>query len=85
MYKEKLKELLLDKVMPDVERVIDKFFKKIERDKTISLGEREDLNQLQELHKECREILIEIESGELEEDEAKEIYEELSSYSNNQR
>ena len=74
---EKLKNLLETKIMPDLENVIDSFFQQIERDKTISLGEREELEELQEMHKECREMLIEIEAGEMEEDEAKELLDEL--------
>jgi len=74
---EKLKNLLETKIMPDLENVIDSFFQQIERDKTISLGEREELEELQEMHKECREMLIEIEAGQMEEDEAKELLDEL--------
>jgi len=41
------------------------------------LGEKEELNELQEMHKECREILIDIEADDMEEDEAKELLDEL--------
>ena len=80
--KEKLKELLEKEIMPELEEVIDSIFQTIEREKTISLGEREELEELQEMHKECREILIEIESGEMDEDEAKELLDELIEISN---
>jgi len=75
---EKLKELLENKILPDLEEVIDSIFQMIEREKAISLGEKEELKELQEMHKECRDILIEIEAGEMEEDEAKELLEELN-------
>ncbi len=75
--KEKLKELLEKEIMPDLEEVIDSIFQTIEREKTISLGEREELEELQEMHKECREILVEIESGEMDEDETQELLDEL--------
>ena len=74
---DKLKALLENEIVPDLENVIDSIFQTIEREKTISLGEREELEELQEMHNECREILIEIEAGEMEEDEAKELLEEL--------
>ncbi len=74
---EKLKALLETKVVPDLENVIDSIFKTIEKEKTISLGEREELEELQQMHNECREILIEIEAGQMEEDEAKELLDEL--------
>jgi len=80
--KEKLKELLEKEIMPELEEVIDSIFQTIEREKTISLGEREELEELQEMHKECREILIEIESGEMDEDEAKELLDELIEIAN---
>ncbi len=74
---EKLKRLLEEKIIPDLESVIDSIFQDIKDGEEISLGEKEELEELQEMHKECREILIEIEANELEEDEAKELYEEL--------
>ena len=74
---EKLKALLEKEIIPDLESVIDSIFQTIEREKTLSLGEKEELEELQEMHRECREILIEIEAGEMEEDEAKELVEEL--------
>jgi len=74
---EKLKSLLENEIIPDLESVIDSIFQMVEKEKTISLGEKEELEELQEMHKECREILIEIESKEIEEDEAKELLEEL--------
>lgn len=73
----KLKALLENEVIPDLENVIDSIFKTIEAEKTVSLGEKEELEELQDMHRECREILIEIEAGEMEEEEAKELLEEL--------
>ena len=73
----KLKALLENEIIPDLESVIDSIFQTIEKEKSVSLGEKEELEELQEMHRECREILIEIEAGEMEEDEAKELLEEL--------
>ena len=74
---QKLKALLENEIIPDLEGVIDSIFQTIEREKTISLGEKEELQELQEMHAECREILIEIESGEMNEEEASELLEDL--------
>jgi len=74
---EKLKNLMHNEIMPDLEEAIDEIFAMIERDKTISLADREELENLQEMHAECREILIEIEANEMEEDEAAELLAEL--------
>ncbi len=74
---EKLKNLLSNEILPDLEEAIDEMFAMVERDKTISLADREELEELQEMHAECREILIEIEANELDENEAVELLEEL--------
>ncbi len=74
---EKLKNLLSNEILPDLEEAIDDMFAMVERDKTISLADREELEELQEMHAECREILIEIEANELDENEAVELLEEL--------
>ncbi len=73
----KLKALLENEIIPDLESVIDSIFQDIKEQGEVSLGEKEELDELQEMHKECREILIEIEANEMEEDEAKELLEEL--------
>ena len=74
---EKLKNLLTNEILPDLEEAIDDMFAMVERDKIISLADREELEEMQEMHAECREILIEIEANELDEDEAVELLEEL--------
>ena len=74
---EKLKNLLENEIMPDLEEAIDDIFVIVEKEKTISLADREELEDMQEMHAECREILIEIESGELTEEEATELLGEL--------
>ena len=75
--REKLKNLISNEIIGDLEEAIDEIFQMIEKEKMISLADRQELEELQEMHAECREILIEIESGEMDEDEAKELLEEL--------
>ena len=74
---EKLKNLLMNELMPDLEEAIDEIFTMVEKEKMISLADREELEAMQEMHAECREILIEIESGEMEDEEAAELLSEL--------
>jgi len=74
---DKLKNLIGNEIMPDLEEAIDEMFAMVERDKTISLADREELEGLQEMHAECREILIEIEAGEMSQEEAQELLDEL--------
>ena len=75
--KTKLKNLLENEIMPDLEDAIDEIFQMVEKEKMISLADREELEELQEMHGECREILIEIESGEMDNEEAQELLDEL--------
>jgi hypothetical protein len=74
---EKLKNLLSNELMPDLEEAIDEIFAMVEKEKMISLADREELEEMQEMHAECREILIEIEAGEMDDAEAAELLEDL--------
>jgi len=74
---QKLKALLENEVIPDLESVIDSIFQDIKEQGEVSLGEKEELDELQEMHKECREILVEIEANEMSQEEAKELLDEL--------
>ena len=74
---QKLRNLLSNEVIEDLEEEIDAIFQMIEKEKSISLADREELEQLQEMHAECKDILEEISLGQMDEDEATEILEEL--------
>ena len=76
-YSEKLKNLLENEVIQDLEQTIDEVFQMVEKEKTISLGDREELEEMQEMHTECKDILEEIALGVMGEDEAEEILSEL--------
>ncbi len=74
---EQLKNLLENEIIQDLEAAIDGTFQMVEKEKTISLADREELESMQEMHQECRDILIEIEANEMDEDEAAELLAEL--------
>ncbi|KIM02639.1 MAG: hypothetical protein KU29_14035 [Sulfurovum sp. FS06-10] len=74
---EKLKNFLIQEIIPDLEDAIDEMFAMIEKAKMASLADKEELKELQEMHAECKDILEEIEAGEMDEEEAGEILEEL--------
>jgi hypothetical protein len=74
---EQLKNLLENEIIQDLEAAIDETFQMVEKEKTISLADREELEEMQEMHQECRDILIEIEADEMDEDEAGELLAEL--------
>ncbi len=74
---QKLKNLLISEIIPDLEEAIDELFSIIEKAKMASISDREELKELQEMHKECKDIVKEIDENEIAEDEAKELLKEL--------
>jgi hypothetical protein len=70
---EKLKQFLENVVVPDLEKEINTLFEMAEQDGMMSLGDREELEELQMMHRECVEMLIDIEAETMEEAEAEEI------------
>lgn len=74
---EKLKNLLLNEIIPDLEDAIDELFEKIDKSKTASNEDKEELKDFQNMLSECQEILNDIEDDEMSEEEAKEILDEL--------
>jgi len=74
---QQLKNLLENEILPDLESAIDEMFQMIEKEKMVSISDREELEQMQEMHQECRDILVEIESEDMDEGEASELLDEL--------
>jgi hypothetical protein len=74
---EKLKNLLTLEIIPDLEEAIDEMFAMIEKAKMASIADKEELQELQEMYRECKDIVAEIEAGEMPHEEASEILEEL--------
>jgi len=74
---EKLKNLLNLEIIPDLEEAIDEMFSMIEKAKMASIADKEELKELQEMHFECKDIVQEIDRGEMPEEEAEEILKEL--------
>jgi len=74
---EKLKNFLTQEIIPDLEEAIDEMFSMIEKAKMASIADKEELQDLQEMHAECKEIVVEIEAGDMSEEEADEILKEF--------
>jgi len=74
---EKLKSLLIAEVIPDLEESIDEIFATIEKAKMASLSEKEELKELQDILAECKEIIVDIDKGEMDDEEAGDIFTEL--------
>ena len=74
---EKLKNFLTQEIIPDLEEAIDEMFSMIEKAKMASIADKEELQDLQEMHTECKEIVGEIEAGEMNDDDAGDILAEF--------
>jgi hypothetical protein len=74
---EKLKNFLIQEIIPDLEEAIDEMFSMIEKAKMASIADKEELQDLQEMHSECKDIVSEIEAGEMPDSEAQEILNEF--------
>lgn len=73
----KLKNLLELEIIPDLEVAIDELFEAIDKSKSASKEQREDLEEIQEMRTECFAIVEELNRDELEEDEIEELLAEF--------
>jgi uncharacterized coiled-coil protein SlyX len=73
----KLQELIEEVILADVEDTIDEIYGVIAKDKKANDEAQAELEELHDLRNELKDILADIEEGELDKDECAEIYEEL--------
>lgn len=73
----KLKELIQDVVLPDIEDRIDEIFETIANDKIADDALKTELESMHELRDEFKSILSEIQNNELQKDECTQIYEDI--------
>jgi len=64
-------------VIPDLEVAIDELFAEIDKAKSASKEQKEDLEELREMRTECFAIVEELKRGELDEEEIEELLAEL--------
>lgn len=74
---QKLRALLENEIIPDLESAIDELFENIEKSKNVTKEQRGDLDDLREMRDECKEIIKELDNNELKDDEIEEILNEL--------
>jgi hypothetical protein len=74
----KLRELIEDIVIPDIEDHIDDIFEEIANDKNANDDVKKELALMHEMRDEFTKILNDIENNELEQDECIELYEEIN-------
>ena len=74
---EKLKNLLELEVIPDLEVAIDELFAAIDKAKSATKEQKDDLEEMREMRTECFSIVEELGRDELEEEEVEELLAEL--------
>lgn len=79
---EELEELVKEELLPEVEEVLDELFELVANNKKATMDDKEEYKELQELHAEFKAILADIEKGELEEEEAIELIDEIQAMRN---
>jgi hypothetical protein len=78
-YITQLKHLIQNELIPDVEEHIDDIFESIASQKDATVEERAQLEDMQALRDEYKELLGELNSGQIDEEEAEQLYTELTS------
>ncbi len=80
LFSQKLEEMIKKSVLPDIEDRMDELYEIIADKKNESIEEaKEELEELIEFRDDLKEILVDIECGEIEEDECEEIYNDILS------
>jgi len=76
-YTQKLEELLTKSVIPDIEERLDEIFEEIADNKEASEDAKEEIEDLREFKEDLKDVLTDIESGDIDEDEAKELIDDI--------
>jgi len=74
---EKLEELISKTVIPDIDEVLDTIFEEIADNKEATEDAKEEIEELQEFKADLKDILEDIATGDIEEDECREIIEDI--------
>jgi len=73
----KLKELIEEVILPDIEEELDNIYEVIAKDKSSNDDQKGTLKDLHDMRDEFKEILEEIENRSLSNEECIELYEEI--------
>ena len=76
-YAEKLEELLTKSVIPDLIERLDEIFEEIADNKEATEDAKEEIEELREFKDDLQDILDDIESGDIDEDECKELIDDI--------
>ena len=76
---EKLEELLTKSVIPDLNERLDEIFEEIADNKEATEDAKEEIEELQEFKADLQDVLEDIATGDIDEDECKELIEDITS------
>ncbi|QFR49266.1 hypothetical protein FJR48_05790 [Sulfurimonas lithotrophica] len=76
-YTQKLEELLINEVIPDIDDALDEIFEQIADEKNANDEQKEEIEELREFKSDLKDLLDDIASGEIEDDECEEIYNDI--------
>jgi hypothetical protein len=76
-YTQKLEELLTKQVIPDIDDALDEIFEQIADEKNANDEQKEEIEELREFKSDLKDLLEDIASGEIEDEECQEIYKEI--------
>ena len=74
---QKLEELLTKSVIPDIEERLDEIFQEIAGSKEATNDAKDEIEELREFKDDLKDILTDIQSGDIEEDECKELIDDI--------
>ncbi|MCK4737320.1 MAG: hypothetical protein KAT10_02070 [Sulfurimonas sp.] len=76
-YAQKLEELLTKNVIPDLDERLDEIFEEIADNKEATDDAKEEIEELREFKSDLQDVLEDIESGDIDEDECKELIDDI--------
>jgi len=76
-YAQELKKLIEESVIPDIDESLDAIFEEIADNKEATEDAKEEIEELREFKSDLQDVLTDIESGDIEEDECKEIIDDI--------
>ncbi len=76
-YAQKLEELLTKTVIPDLDERLDEIFEEIADNKEATDDAKEEIEELREFKSDLQDVLEDIESGDIDEDECKELIDDI--------
>lgn len=76
-YAKQLEELITNSVIPDIDDRLDEIFEEIADNKEASEDSKEEIEELREFKADLQDVLNDIASGDIEEDECKELIDDI--------